>query len=166
MAPFVNLINVKFTYDRYKGIAGDMYHFARQHNWSLLRKMMEKVSPTVGEQSDYQELRLASDAVIRNAEILSMLKERIESLDHVFINETAKARIIEGFYRLLTKNAEMMTYEKVDGHYKKITYKFLDVIAEELHQCDTKKYDDILLSMMKEEQIKSGIEAKKEKLQE
>lgn len=172
MAPFVNLINVKFTYDRFKGIAGDMYHFARQHNWSLLRKMMEKVSPIAGndphskEQSDYQELRLASDAVIRNAEILSMLKERIESLDHVFINETAKARNIEGFYRLLTKKAEMMTYEKADGYYKKITYKFLDVIAEELHQCDKEKYDNILLSMMKEEQIKSGIEAKNEKLQE
>lgn len=171
MAPFVNLINVKFTYDRYKTIAGNMYTFAREHSWSLLRKMMQKVAPQVEagheskEQLDKQELRLASDAVIRNAEILSMLKERIESLDNVYIRVESKARVIERFYRLLTKNAEMMTYEKENGAYKRINYKFLGVIAEELKNCDAVKYDGILLSQFEEEKSKRETEAKN-KLQE
>lgn len=166
LAPFVNLINVKFTYDRFIGISGNMYRFAREHRWSLLRKMMEKVDPIAGgephskEQSDDQELRLASDAVIRNAEILSMLKERIESLDNVFINETAKAKIIAGFYRMLTLNAVMMTYENVEGKYKRISYKFLDAISDELQECDEGKYEGILLSLIEEEKSKRSTEAK------
>lgn len=166
MAPFVNLINVKFTYDRYIGISGNMYRFAREHSWSLLRRMMEKVEPIEGgephskEQSDHQELKLASDAVIRNAEILSMLRERIDSLDNVFINETAKAKIIAGFYGMLTLNAVMMTYEKVEGKYKRISYKFLDVISDELQACDEGKYEGILLSLLAEEKSRQAIEAK------
>lgn len=166
MAPFVNLINVKFTYDRYIGISGNMYRFAREHSWTLLRRMLEKVEPIAGgephskEQSDHQELRLASDAVIRNAEILSMLRERIDSLDNVYINETAKAKIIAGFYRMLTLNAVMMTYEKVEGKYKRISYKFLDAISDELQACDEGKYEGILLSLIEEEKSKRSIEAK------
>lgn len=166
LAPFVNIINVKFTYDRYIGISGNMYRFAREHSWSLLRRMMEKVEPIAGgephtkEQSDHQELRLASDAVIRNAEILSMLRERIDSLDNVFINETAKAKIIAGFYRMLTLNAVMMTYENVEGKYKRICYKFLDAISDELQACDEDKYEGILLSLIEEEKSKRSTEAK------
>ena len=166
MAPFVNLINVKFTYDRYKNLAGNMYGFAREHRWSLLRKMMEEVAPIDGNephnkaQSDYQELRLASDAVIRNAEILSMLKERIESLDNVFINQTEKSKIISAFYKMLIENAVMMTYESVDGKYKRISYKFLEVIADELYSCDESKYEGILLSLFEEEKSKRSTEDK------
>ena len=73
--------------------------------------------------------------------------------------------MIERFYRLLTKNAEMMTYEKENGAYKRINYKFLGVIAEELKNCDAVKYDGILLSQFEEEKSKRETEAKN-KLQE
>lgn len=165
LAPFVNLINVKFTYGRFQEIAGDMYSFARKHDWTLLRKMMKmalgnSVVPEGEDELDYQELKLASDAIIRNAEILTMLKERIESLDNVFINERAQSKTVEGFYRLLTENADMKTYERVNGKYKHIGYRFLETIADELEHCNEDAYLNIIFSQLMEERDKNNTQAK------
>lgn len=150
MAPFVNLINVKFTYDRYEEMANGFYQYALEHEWSLLRKMMSKVVESdVSEKRDdptYQEMRLVSDAVIRNAEILTMLKERIESLDNAFIDESMPSKIMASFFKLLVKNADTRTYEIQNGEYRKIGYKFIEVIAEELEQTDEAVFSQLLFA--------------------
>ena len=148
MAPFVNLINIKFTYDRYEEMANGFYQYALEHEWSLLRKMMSKVVENdVSEKRNdltYQEMRLVSDAVIRNAEILTMLKERIESLDNAFIDESMPSKIMAGFFKLLVKNADTRTYEIQNGEYRRIGYKFIEAIAEELEQTDEAVFYQLL----------------------
>lgn len=156
LAPFVNLINVKFTYDRFAPMGGNLYNFALAHEWSLLRKMMAKVVEDDRSEKkdalDYQEMRLVSDAVIRNAEILTMLKEKLESLDNTTIYEDAPGRFIAAFYRLLRNNIGIKTYEKMaDGKYKAIKYRFLQVIENELDLCNQALFGSLLLSYTEQE---------------
>lgn len=150
LAPFVNLINVKFTYDRYSELFEGMYEYARNNNWSLLRKLMRKATdkqvPEGENELDFQEKRLASDAVLRNAEIMTMIKERLESMDNVILTGDDGTMLIASFYKKMLENLDVKTYEMVNGGPKKIEYKFLDVIAEELKENDGAKFKDLLMS--------------------
>ena len=153
LAPFVNLINVKFTYDRYSELFEGMYEFAKNHNWSLLRKLMRKATdrevPDGENELDFQEKRLASDAILRNAEIMTMIKERLESMDNVILTGDDGTMLIASFYKKMLENLDVKTYEIVDGNPKKIEYKFLNVIAEELKENDDAKFNDLLMSYTK-----------------
>ncbi len=149
LAPFVNLINVKFTYDRYSELFEGMYEYARNHKWSLLRKLMMKMvshEPDKQNDQDYQEKRLASDAILRNAEIMTMFKERLESMDNVNLNGDNETTLIAAFYKKVLENLDVRTYEVVDGKPKKIEYKFLNVIAEELQASDGAKFKELMMS--------------------
>ena len=148
LAPFVNLINIKFTYDRYSAIFKDMYQFAKQNDWSLLRKLMRSMVDEQDENKDnldHQELRLVSDAVLRNAEILTMVKEKLESMDNVML-ESDDSNLIAVFYESMLKNMNIRTYELIGEKYKKIEYKFLSVIAEELKEADQAQLHDIMFA--------------------
>lgn len=150
LAPFVNLINVKFTYDRYSELFESMYEYARDHDWSLLRKLMSKATDRQGPEGenelDFQEKRLASDAILRNAEIMTMIKERLESMDNVILTGDDGTMLIASFYKKMLENLDVKTYEMVNRNPKKIEYKFLDVIAEELKENDGTKFKDLLMS--------------------
>lgn len=150
LAPFVNLINVKFTYDRYSELFEGMYEFARNHNWSLLRKLMrittDRQVPDGENELDFQEKRLASDAILRNAEIMTMIKERLESMDNVNLNGDDETTLIASFYKKVLENLDVRTYEIIEGKPKKIEYKFLDVIAEELLESDGAKFKELMMS--------------------
>lgn len=150
LAPFVNLINVKFTYDRYSEIFEGMYEYARNHEWSLLRKLMIKMvtrEPDKQNDLDYQEKRLASDSILRNAEIMTMIKERLESMDNVSLNGDDGTTLIASFYQKMLENLDVKTYDKLeDGKPKKIEYKFLNVIAEELQASDAAKFKELMFS--------------------
>ena len=150
LAPFVNLINVKFTYDRYSELFEGMYEYARNHNWSLLRKLMRKVTdkqvPEGENELDFQEKRLASDAILRNAEIMTMIKERLESMDNVLLTGDDGTMLIASFYKKMMENLDVRTYDMLNEHPKKIEYKFLEVIAEELIENDGAKFKELLMS--------------------
>ena len=150
LAPFVNIINVKFTYNRYSELFEGMYEYARDHNWSLLRKLMIKTTdrqvPEGENELDFQEIRLASDAILRNAEIMTMIKERLESMDNVILTDDDGTMLIASFYKKMLENLDVKTYEMVNGGPKKIEYKFLDVIAEELKENNGAKFKDLLMS--------------------
>ncbi len=149
LAPFVNLINVKFTYDRYSELYEGMYEYARNHKWSLLRKLMKKMvshEPNKENDLDYQEKRLVSDAILRNAEIMTMIKERLESMDNVNLTGDNETTLIASFYKKVLENLDVRTYEIVEGKPKKIEYKFLDVIAEELQASDGAKFKELMMS--------------------
>lgn len=150
LAPYVNLINVKFTYDRYSELFEGMYEYARNHNWSLLRKLMIKATdrqePEGENELDFQEKRLASDAILRNAEIMTMIKERLESMDNVILTGDDCTKLIASFYKKMLEDLDVKTYEMVNGNPKKIEYKFLDVIAEELIDNDDAKFKELLMS--------------------
>lgn len=149
LAPFVNLINVKFTYDRYSELFEGMYEYARSYKWSLLRKLMTKMvshEPDKENNLDYQEQRLVSDAILRNAEIMTMIRERLESMDNVNLNGDNETTLIASFYKKVLENLDVRTYEIVDGKPKKIEYKFLNVIAEELQESDGAKFKELMMS--------------------
>ena len=150
LAPFVNLINVKFTYDRYSELYEGMYEYARNHKWSLLRKLMKKMvshEPNKEGDLDYQEKRLVSDAILRNAEIMTMIKERLESMDNVNLNGDDGTTLLASFYKKMLENLDVKTYELMEnGKPKMIEYNFLNVIAEELQASDAAKFKELMLS--------------------
>ena len=149
LAPFVNLINVKFTYDRYSEMFEGMYEYARNKKWSLLRKLMIKMvnhEPDKQKDLDYQEKRLASDAILRNAEIMTMIKERLESMDNIYLKGDDGTKLIASFYKKMLENLDVKTYEMADNKPKKIEYKFLNVIAEELETSDEAKFIELMFS--------------------
>ena len=110
--------------------------------------MMKMVShePDKQNDQDYQEKRLASDAILRNAEIMTMFKERLESMDNVNLNGDNETTLIAAFYKKVLENLDVRTYEVVDGKPKKIEYKFLNVIAEELQASDGAKFKELMMS--------------------
>ena len=126
MAPFCNLINPQFAYNRFKWFTDDLYHYAYEHDWSLLRQMMAQASGTIGVTEEanleLQEMNLASDAIIRNAEVLTSMKEKIQSLAISGANAQNLNELIASFYEKIM-NSEMETYPTAP-HEKPYTINF------------------------------------------
>lgn len=78
-AVFSNMINIKYSYNRYD-IFFDFYKYSDTHDWTLLgrlKKDVEKVRDVAEYNSVYHAI--ASDAIIRNSEVLLSLTELMES---------------------------------------------------------------------------------------
>ena len=78
---FSNMINIKYSYDRYKSFF-DFYSYSddENHDWTLLG-MLKKDIGDVRELDNYQSVyhAIASDAIIRNSDVLLSLTETMES---------------------------------------------------------------------------------------
>lgn len=134
MAPFTNHINLKFAYDRFKSLTGDLYHFAYEREWSLLRQMMAAVVDQNEKNLGVQEMRLASDALIRNAEVLTSMKEKILSLASSGGDATDFALMIADFYEKIM-NSEMVTYPTAPGEEPyTINFSFLKPVCKLLRE--------------------------------
>lgn len=115
MAPFANVINLKYAYGRYSFLYNnknsDFYDFAYKNEWSLLRRMMEYVDLKEYNEDNPENLkdistknpinnndlndkfdRLISNASIRNSEVLSAMMEMIISrrFDYHGVKDNAK----------------------------------------------------------------------------
>ena len=130
LSPFYNVLNLKNTYNRFNTYFrqnpedSTIYEFAVQNNWSLLSKMIDS------NDRDY-EVNLhgfLSDGVLRNAEVLNALSERIRASR--FGSYSSKNSVcIKEFYSKIRQSG-MRTYPrtKKDIPYQ-IQFMFLDAFA-------------------------------------
>lgn len=159
MAPFYNIINLKYTYGRFEYLKAnkegdvDFYQFAYEHDWSLLRKMIDHVRlkemnegvddkrkkkiselPLMSNQQlDEQFLRLISNASIRNADVLLAMMENTTSRRSNMHNIKDNMHCVKAFYQDII-NSEMRTYKNsgTDAPYI-IRFAFLEAFVELLN---------------------------------
>lgn len=145
LAPFYSLTNPQYAYGRFKDIA-DIWAYAENNEWSLLRQMMEAVREKemnensvtveerdtycpVGDNLKYWKWRLLSNAVIRNAEVALAVMENSRN-NKIFNRVSGKSReLIADFYKYIIKT-NMMTYnrgENEEPYY--INFDFLNPIV-------------------------------------
>ena len=159
MAPFYNLVNLKYAYGRFVYLADDenfnfdFYHFAYNHEWSLLRRMIDYVFvKEYNESSEHQNkiditginsleerdldanlLRLVSNASIRNGDVLLAMMENITSRRANMHNEKDHVECIKKFYKDII-NSEMRTYKNSrDAAPYIIRFAFLEALIELLN---------------------------------
>lgn len=143
LSPFYNVLNLKNTYNRFDeyfrqddGVT--IYDFAKHNDWSLLSKMINN--------NDRGYINVMhgflSDAVLRNAEVLNALSERIRASRFDSYSSQNKLCIKE-FYSKITKSG-MRTYpkSKEDEPYQ-IQFMFLDVICSFLESCNQDAFEAI-----------------------
>lgn len=153
LAPFYNVTNLRYAYQRFKDIA-DLYPFALSHEWSILRQMMIKV----GEERNQMDLVegsitdehkalhvLMSDAVIRNTDIHAAIFERL--LDNrIKIKETGETKNLLCLnYQSITQIG-MHTYSMADTAPYTITFAFLNALIDYLKNEDNDKFEEIMFS--------------------
>ncbi len=146
MAPFTNHINLQFAYDRFISLTGDLYHYAYERDWSLLRQMMAIVVEDDTDKSlEHQEMCLASDALIRNAEVLTSMKEKIMSLSSSGGDATRLTLLIAEFYEKIM-NSEMVTYATAPGEKPyTINFRFLKPVCKLLRETDASEFFTLVM---------------------
>ncbi len=149
MAPFYNVVNIQYAYLRFAEI-GNLYEFALNHKWSLLRSMMDRVyddrgKPIVEEGKSYTDVAmhcLVSDAVIRNTDVHSAIMETMQT-NRFKIKETGDTTyLLEKTYNALTKIG-MKTYYFSEGKAHEIRFAFLNAITDFLKETDNTVFEDI-----------------------
>lgn len=127
LAPFSNLLNPKFCYERYNDMVEEMYEFALKHEFSLLSQIIAASSqsrPHVkGDMYGKKLHRLLSDVVIRNGEVLDAMRSNIQS------NKDEK-NSVNGLPKLLSlydaiSKSKMSTHRYENGERHDINFDFL-----------------------------------------
>lgn len=163
LMPFVAVTDVKAAYNRFVKIdEGKWYEFALNHEWSLLRQMMDHVrkkeieegfeewqGKTVddfkGEDFRYPKCRLLSNGAIRNAEVYSAVFEGIKSRRYANY-DSANRKALRKFY-LDIVNSRMSTYEKEANKENSyvIKFSFLEAFADLLNEVSDADFDAIFV---------------------
>lgn len=141
LAPFYNLINPKYTYDRYSSICTGLYDFACGHKFSLLNQiLMEgiKARPHIPHKTIEGQLHcMMSDVVIRNGEVLDAIRENVKSIR----SEGHKGGTVEKITHLYNQisTSGMSTHRKTlsgedDRH--RIDFRFLNPLVSFLKSID------------------------------
>jgi hypothetical protein len=155
MAPFYNVVNLKYAYGRFSylksrsGNPTDFYQFALTHDWSLLRRMMdfvrlkeyneenpdtpqkiENLEPLKDEDINGGLLRLISNATIRNGDVLLAMMENLTSMRADNHNIRDHISCLENFYHDII-NSEMRTYTNSSNNRPYvIRFAFLEAMIE------------------------------------
>lgn len=149
MAPFYNIVNIQYAYKRFVEI-GDIYDYALNHEWSLLRSMMSaayvyKGSPALKDGENYTDVAmhcLISDAVIRNTDVHSSITETMQT-NRLKIKETGSSvGLLEKTYNALTKIG-MKTYFYSEGKAHEIHFSFLNAIVDFLKETTDENFEKI-----------------------
>lgn len=153
MAPFSNIVNLKYTYDRYRNMLPNWYDFAKQHDWTILGRLKKAIKPIEG---NHEESGIASDAIIRNAEVLSSVRERILSKHQIISDRNHYLGCVSVFYENLI-NSEMRTYpqNRTDKSVYTIKFQFLSVLSSILKEIDTIE-NNIILTRLIEKAIEGS----------
>lgn len=177
LMPFVTVTDVKAAYNRFVRIEdGKWYEFALNHEWSLLRQMIDHVrkkeidegfeewkGKTVEDfkEEDYRypKCRLLSNGAIRNAEVHSAVFEGIKSRRYANY-ESANRKTLRRFY-LDIVNSRMSTYEKEANKENSyvIKFSFLEAFADFLNEVSDADFDAIFV-MPSQENKKNTITPK------
>lgn len=149
MAPFYNIVNIKYAYKRFAEI-GDIYDYALNHEWSLLRSMMSaayvyKGSPVLKDGENYTDVAmhcLISDAVIRNSDVHSSIVETMQT-NRLKEKETGSTvGLLEKTYNALTKIG-MKTYFYSEGKAHEIHFVFLSAIIAFLKESTDEDFEKV-----------------------
>lgn len=149
MALFYNIVNIKYSYKRFAEV-GDIYDYALNHEWSLLRSMMSaayvyKGRPALKDGENYTDVAmhcLISDAVIRNADVHSSIVETMQT-NRLKIKETGSTiGLLEKAYNSLTKIG-MKTYFYSEGKAHEIHFSFLNAIVEFLKETTDNDFEKV-----------------------
>ena len=140
---FYNVLNLKNTYNRFDEYFRQdddetIYDFAKNKDWSLLSKMINNNN------RGYDNVMhgFLSDSVLRNAEVLNALSERIRASRFDSYSSQNKMCIKE-FYCKITKSG-MRTYPKSkDDEPYQIQFMFLEVICSFLESCNQDAFEAI-----------------------
>lgn len=146
LSPFYNVLNLKNTYNRFDEYfrqANDnenftIYDFAISEDWTLLSNMISNNDRNYAEDMH----GFLSDAVLRNAEVLNALSERIRASR--FDSYSSQNKLcLKDFYNKIRKSG-MRTYPKSkDDDPYQIQFKFLDVICDFLDSCDQDAFETV-----------------------
>ena len=170
---FYSIINIEYAYDRFDNICAkhnesidstprkSIYEFAKEHDFSLLRKMIGSVLEKCIEERildrdfvsaiDYSNAeeywkcyhRLLSNSAIRNAEVAAAMIETIRNSRNSIRSSGSSALLISQFYKYI-QNTHMMTYnrsEQETPYY--LEFRFLEPICQFLKEINNKDKQEI-----------------------
>jgi hypothetical protein len=147
-AIFSNMINLKYSYDRYGGFF-DFYRYSSGRDWTLLGRLkndIKKVRDVEMYQTEYHAI--ASDAIIRNSDVLLSLTEMMESNSRNTLATGADGPVrryktfLEGLY-----NTGMKTYRiGEDGENYELHFSFIRTLSSVLDEVPEDKLIEILHS--------------------
>lgn len=143
MSIFGNMINLELTYKKFYYVNDDFYRFIFNHPGSLLHKITEKssVSRQYINYKDNNERtqmhRLLSDSIIRNAEVLTSVRDIIVS-QRKTTHEGAQQEFVT-FYNKIQNSGMKTQKTSSDGEQDEITFHFLEPISELLSNILGKK---------------------------
>lgn len=143
---FYNVLNLKVTYNKFSEYIwnepnenNNLYKFAIENDWTLLNKMIN------GENRNYDDSRMhgfLSDAVLRNAEVISAVTELIRSNRYKIKGENSKD-YLKKFYNAIS-NTDMRTYQAEKGADSyKIEFYFLTFVQRVLEEANIDFFDSI-----------------------
>ncbi len=147
-AIFANMINIRYTYNRYKSFF-DFYNYSDEdkNDWTLLGRLKKEIW-NVRDKKNYQTEyhAIASDAIIRNSDVLLSLTETMES------NSTGTLAyktggIIERYKLFLNGlyNTGMKTYRVgEDGEAYELEFSFIGTLTKVLDEIPEDKLFNIL----------------------
>lgn len=137
---FANIVNPKFAYSKYNGRFEGLYDYALSNDFSLLRKMLDKADSvrrysSNGIVDSGKVHSLLSDAIIRNADVLSAMFELVKSnrrKGHDAVGIKNIARILSD-----VQNSSMKTYSRSNETMPyDIKFEFLQPIVEFINDVD------------------------------
>lgn len=145
LSPFYNILNLEKTYNRFDSCFNQdgnnlsIYDFAKSQDWSLLNQLLRSNDRNYVDDTTHGFL---SDAIIRNAEVLIALSERIKSVRFERFSGNNK-ECIRAFYKKI-RNTGMSTYPKMkeEAPYQ-ICFMFLDALDSVLLNCNSESFDAI-----------------------
>ena len=112
----------------------------------------------------HQEMRLASDAIIRNAEVLTSVKEKILSLASTGGDANEMTTMIADFYDKI-RNSEMETYPTApDEDPYTINFRFLRPIGKALRETKESDFFSLLMSLQVRRAMNIGTDMSSEPL--
>ena len=147
-AIFANMINIKYTYDRFESFF-DFYNYSDSHDWTLLGMLKNDIKK-VRDVENYQSIyhAIASDAIIRNSEVLLSLTEMMESTSRRTLANGIDGAVLRyqmflgGLY-----NTEMKTYRVgEDGNPYELHFSFIKTLSVMLGNISDRTLQSLLHS--------------------
>ena len=147
-AVFSNMINIRYTYERYESFFS-FFKYSDSHEWTLLGRLkndVKKVRSIEDYNSEYHAI--ASDAIIRNSDVLLSLTEMMESNSPSTLAYGPKGAVSR--YRLFLEglvDTNMKTYRVgADGEPYELHYSFIQTLSKVLDEVPEENLLEILHS--------------------
>lgn len=133
MAPFYNMLNIRYAYDR---VNPSLYDFCAKQNWSLLHQMIQSVYEVRGEEYKFEEKvsweqmhLLISDAILRVSDIIPSILDECRITKREIRTSDNKSHV-SALYATIRKIGFTLYPLGDSGTPHEITFGFLQPIIE------------------------------------